>query len=138
MRAGSSTGRKEKAMTTTSTEIQGRESLRVDAGRLFIAAAILVSAIAVGVILDRVNSPGTQPGATTVSEHLISTAFLADTSPLRLNVMEKMNSIVPEVSPFVGNNNTPTEVMNHMNEISARGVSITLRVMRHMNELSAP
>jgi uroporphyrinogen-III decarboxylase len=134
MRAGSSTGRKEKAMTTTSTEIQGRESLRVDAARLFIAAAILVSAIGVGVILDRVNSPGT----TTVSEQPISTAFLADTSQLRLNVMEKMNSIAPEVSAFVGNNNTPTEVMNHMNEISARGVSITLRVMRHMNELSAP
>jgi uroporphyrinogen-III decarboxylase len=132
MRAGSSTGRKEKAMTTTSTELQGRESLRVDAARLFIAAAILVSAIAVGVILDRVNSPGT----TTVSEQPISTAFLADTPSLRLNVMEKMNSIVPEVSPFVGNNNTPTEVMNHMNEISAKGVSITLRVMRHMNELS--
>jgi hypothetical protein len=121
-------------MTTTSTEIQGRESLRVDAARLFIAAAILVSAIAVGVILDRVNSPGT----TTVSEQPISTAFLADTSPLRLNVMEKMNSIAPEVSPFVGNNNTPTEVMNRMNELTTRGVSITLRVMHHMNELSAP
>jgi hypothetical protein len=119
MRAGSSTGRKEKAMTTTSSEIQGRESLRVDAARLFIAAAILVCAIAVGVILDKVNSTGTQPGTTTVSEQPISTAFLADTSPLRLNVMEKMNSIVPEVSPFVGNNNTPTEVMNHMNELSA-------------------
>jgi hypothetical protein len=132
MRAGSSTGRKEKAMTTASTEIQGRESLRVDAARLFIAAAILVSAIAVGVILDRVNSTGT----TTVSEQPISTAFLADTPALRLNVMEKMNSVAPEVSPFVGNNNTPTEVMNHMNEISAKGVSITLRVMRHMNELS--
>jgi hypothetical protein len=138
MRAGSSTGRKEKAMTTTTTELQGRESLRVDAGRLFIAAAILVSAIAVGVILDRVNSPGTQPGTTTVAEQPISTAFLADTSPLRLNVMEKMNSILPEVSPFVGNNNTPTEVMNRMNELSARGVSITLSVMHHMNELSAP
>jgi hypothetical protein len=138
MRAGSSTGRKEKAMTTTSTELQGRESLRVDAGRLFIAAAILVSAIAVGVILDRVNSPGTQPGTTAVAEQPISTAFLADTSPLRLNVMEKMNSILPEVSPFVGNNNTPTEVMNRMNELSARGVSITLSVMHHMNELSAP
>ena len=125
-------------MTTTSSEIQGRESLRVDAGRLFIAAAILVSAIAVGVILDKVNSTGTQSGTTTVSEQPISTAFLADTPQVRLNVMEKMNSIVPEVSPYVGNNNTPTEVMNHMNEISAKGVSITLRVMRHMNELSAP
>ena len=125
-------------MTTPSSEIQGRESLRVDAGRLFIAAAILVSAIAVGVILDKVNSTGTQPGTTTVSEQPISTAFLADTSPLRLNVMEKMNSIAPEVSSFVGNNNTPTEVMNHMNEISAKGVSITLRVMHQMNELSAP
>jgi hypothetical protein len=138
MRAGSSTGRKEKAMTTTSTEIQGRESLRVDAARLFIVAAILVSALAVGVILENVNSTGTQPGTTTVTDKPISTAFLADTSPLRLNVMEKMNSIAPEVSAYVGNNNTPTEVMNHMNEISARGVSITLRVMRHMNELSAP
>lgn len=125
-------------MTTTSSEIQGRESLRVDAGRLFIAAAILVSAIAVGVILDRVNSTGTQQGTTTVSEQPISTAFLADTSPLRLNLMEKMNSIAPEVSPFVGNNNTPTEVMNRMNELTTRGVSITLRVMHHMNELSAP
>jgi hypothetical protein len=124
-------------MTTTSSEIQGRESLRVDAGRLLIAAAILVSALAIGVILDRANSSRTEP-ATAVSEQPISTAFLADTSPLRLKVMEKMNSIVPEVSPFVGNNNTPTEVMNHMNELTSKGVSITLKVMRQMNELSSP
>ena len=125
-------------MTTVSSEIQRSESLRVDAGRLMIAAAILVSALAIGVILDRGNTSPTESAKTTVSEQPISTAFLADTSPFRLKVMEKMNSIAPEVSPFVASANTPTEVMNRMNELSARGVSITLRVMRHMNELSAP
>jgi hypothetical protein len=130
-------------MTTASSEIQRRESLRVDAGRLMIAAGIIVAAVAIGVVLNRSATSETQSTKATASEQPISTAFLADTNPVRLNVMEKMNSIAPEVSSFVGNN-TPTEVMNHMNELTSmngltsKGVSITLKVMRQMNEFSSP
>lgn len=130
-------------MTTASSEIQRRESLRVDAGRLMIAAGIIVAAVAIGVVLNRSATSETQPTKATALEQPISTAFLADTNPVRLNVMEKMNSFAPEVSPFVRNNNTPTEVMNHMNELASmneltsKGVSITLKVMRQMNEFSS-
>jgi hypothetical protein len=125
-------------MTTASSEVERKESLRVDPGRLLIAAALLVAALLIGVVLNQDTTTRTEPAKATVSEQTISTTFLADTNPVRLNVMEKMNRIAPEVSPFVGNANTPTEVMNRMNELSARGVSITLRVMRHMNRPFSP
>ena len=106
-------------MTTASSEIQRKESLRVDAGRAFIAAALLVAALGIGVALDHGTTTSTEPTKATVSEQPISTAFLADTNPVRLNVMEKMNSITPEVSPFVSSTSITMQVMRHMNSITS-------------------
>ena len=106
-------------MTTTSSEIQGRTFLRIDAGRAIIAAALVVSALSIGLVLDRVTAPRTEPAKATVSEQTISTRWLADTSPLRLSVMDKMNEIAPEVSPFVASSSVTTRVMRHMNSMTA-------------------
>jgi hypothetical protein len=105
-------------MTTTSSEIQGRAFLRIDAGRAVIAAALVVSALSIGLVLDRVTAPRTEPAKATVSE-TISTRWLADTSPLRLSVMDKMNEIAPEVSPFVASSSVTTQVMRHMNSMAS-------------------
>ena len=106
-------------MTTVSSEIKRTEFLRVDAARAFIAAALLVAALGIGLVLDQGSTTGTGSTKATVSEQTISTTFLADTDPVRLNVMDKMNQIAPEVSPFVASSSVTMQVMRHMNSITS-------------------
>jgi hypothetical protein len=105
-------------MTTTSGEIQLKAFPRVNAGRAIIVAGLVVSTLAIGLVVGRITAPRTEPARASVSEQPISTAFLADSGASRIKVMEKMNQIAREASPFAASAETRLQVMRGMNRLS--------------------
>jgi hypothetical protein len=130
-------------MTVTGTEIQDRAFPRATAVRVTAVGAFLVVALGVGLVVGRVTAPRSETNKATAPQSVISTRWLDDTPTVRHEIMEKMNGIPVETSPYIDKAALRLRVMQHMNELSPPDASyldrgaVAVRVMRHMNEILA-
>ena len=124
-------------MSITGTEIRVKAFPRMTSPQIAALAGVLLLALASGLVLGRVTSPGSETNVA-ASEAVISTRWLDETPAFQEGIMARMNELPVGTSSFIGAAETPLSVMSHMNELATPGhgsAPVGVRVMRHMNQI---